>query len=462
MMGFLVPAMLVFSTHYAEAEGDGYGSGGIAKYTLSASEPVAFFAFLQRYFPVHCQDQGTPCNVSFDCGQAGRASLCVDDSCTQTFGNHVFGLHLVNLSARPYGLMDNVDVERHFTDKLSKAFRSNTYDAFMDISAVLYAADLDKYGTALRRDHVPFLVLEWDDDMGHTWYSLIVQVSTSQLILELVSNTKPSSAPLIVKDNLQRLPSFVFALNNVSTASAAVLVPLGISKGVSNMEAVSQFYTEEMFAVEKHSATSGSTILRALSLSHSTLLVRLVERSPIATSGKFKISDLEAAKLQAHQMSSTDEFCGVDKWYDNHFAYDAFWNTSLDEFKAAFDKRGRIYHIFGDCKPSTRPGPGTNIYVVDPTGDAVQVDGKWKHCPEGGSGDALQNPCAQGNCYKYQASQRCSAKLDNLCAEVKLGNSTCTDCCYLRWHLLEDAGCRNADVVNYCIPHGDARLDVVV
>lgn len=41
--------------------------------------------------------------------------------------------------------MDNIDVERHFTDKLSKAFKSNTYDAFMDISVILYAADLDAY-----------------------------------------------------------------------------------------------------------------------------------------------------------------------------------------------------------------------------------------------------------------------------------------------------------------------------
>lgn len=62
-------------------------------------------------------------------------------------------------------------------------------------------------------------------------------------------------------------------------------------------------------------------------------------------------------------MSHSNEFCGVDKWYDNHFAYDAFWNTSLDKFKAAFDKHDRIYHIYGDCKPSKMRGPGTNIYV---------------------------------------------------------------------------------------------------
>merc|ERR1712113_644269 len=222
---------------------------------------------------------------------------------------------------------------------------------------------------------------------------------------------------------------------------------------VSSISAVSSFYTEELFAVETQSSSSGSAVLRTFTLPHSTLLVRVVQRPALATSGTFKVSDLEAVKLSAHKMSTTDEFCGVDKWYDNHFAYDAFWNISLDAFKAAFDKHDRIYHIFGDCKKVV--GPGTIIYVVDPAGDAVQVDGKWKHCPEGGSGDALEDPCLQGSCHKYSPPDQCSRKLNGLCATEKLLNSTCTDCCYLNWKLLADAGCQNADVVNYCIPVSD-------
>jgi len=412
---------------------------------------------------VHCQDQGTVCNASFNCGQAGRAALCLDEACTYpSSGEHVFGLHLVNVSARPYGPMDNIDVERHFTYKLGEAFKSKTYDAFMDVSVVLYAADLDRYVVALQRDHVDFLVLRWMDDSGEPRYSLIVQVSTSQLILELVSSTKPTSVSSFVEENIQRLPSHVFALNNVSTASPAILVPLAISKGVSNISAVSKFYTEEMFAVETHSSTSESHILRTFSPQHSTLLVRLVQRPASATRGPFKLSDLEKAKHSAHAMAGTDEFCGVDKWYDNHFAYDAFWNTSLDAFKDAFDKHGRTYHIFGDCLPSKVRGPGTNIYVVDPTGDAVQVDGVWKNCPRGGSGDALGNPCSQGSCQKYQATKQCTQKLNALCSTVKLRNNTCTDCAYLHWQLLASASCRNADVVNYCISSSEAHLNVVI
>lgn len=298
---------------------------------------------------------------------------------------------------------------------------------------------------------MPFIVLRWADDEGHVWYSVIVQVSSSQLVLELVSARRPASVTSILEDDLQRLPASVFAANNVSTASPAILVPLAVSKGASNLDQTSRFYIEEMLASEVHTSTSGRVTLKAFALQNATLLVRVLERPDSQTLGSFKISDLELAKLSAHEMAHTDDFCGVDKWYDNHFAYDAFFNASLDVYKANFDQHRRVYHIFGDCKPSKISGPGTNIYVVDPTGDAVQLDGYWEHCPEGGSGDALQDPCSQGACSKYLPAARCTTALQAFCHPVKLRNDTCTDCCYLKWKVLQEAGCNNADVVNFCV-----------
>merc|ERR1712136_645009 len=92
-----------------------------------------------------------------------------------------------------------------------------------------------------------------------------------------------------------------------------------------------------------------------------------------------KVADLEKAKNEAHTMAHEDIFCGVDKWYDNHFAYDQR-SSSLDSFKSSFDENGRIYHIFGSCSSSSM----TNMYVVDPTGEAIQLDGSWTSCPSGG------------------------------------------------------------------------------
>eukprot|EP00662_Eupelagonemidae_sp_cell21_P030414 gene30414-23839_t len=88
--------------------------------------------------------------------------------------------------------MDNVDVEARFTAKLRAAFAAGEYDAFMDFTMgrvlmVLYATSLAPYAASFQRDRVPFLALRWADDRGAVWHSLIVQVSTSQLVLELVS-----------------------------------------------------------------------------------------------------------------------------------------------------------------------------------------------------------------------------------------------------------------------------------
>ena len=57
---------------------------------------------------------------------------------------------------------------------------------------------------------------------------------------------------------------------------------------------------------------------------------------------------------------------------------------TLDPYKAAFDQHGwRYYHAWGGA-----PGP-ENIYVVDPTGDSIQLDGAWTGgAPAGVAGDA--------------------------------------------------------------------------
>merc|ERR1712064_179442 len=122
-------------------------------------------------------------------------------------------------------------------------------------------------------------------------------------------------------------------------------------------------------------------------------------------------------------------------------------SSSLDSFKSSFDENGRIYHIFGSCSSSSM----TNMYVVDPTGEAIQLDGSWTSCPSGGSGDALQNACSQGTCSSYTPTSSCSSKLDTLCSSVKQQNNVCTDCIYTRWSTFSSAGCHNADAVNYCV-----------
>uniref|UniRef100_A0A7S2BX76 Uncharacterized protein n=1 Tax=Florenciella parvula TaxID=236787 RepID=A0A7S2BX76_9STRA len=93
-----------------------------------------------------------------------------------------------------------------------------------------------------------------------------------------------------------------------------------------------------------------------------------------------------------------------------------------------------------------------NMYVVDPSGDAIQWDASYdSDMPEWyvyAADDALQNLCTQGNCTGYTATDECTAKLTELCSEDEfLG---CMDCVHWKWDELTAAGCYNTDTVQFC------------
>lgn len=236
-------------------------------------------------------------------------------------------------------------------------------------------------------------------------------------------------------------------------ATEGVLAVLAVSKAVSNITAAKIFYEQDLMFVVNHTHELEAASLMTVALTHGSAQVRFVQRPDTATHGTFKVHHLEAVKHSAHEMALSDEFCGVDKWFDNHFAYDQKL-TKLDIFKANFDRHAQKYHIFGDC---TTVGPGghwrhpTDIYVVDPTGDTVQLNGVWDVCPKGGWGDALLDACYQGNCSRFAPASTCSAALALRCGHVARQNDLCTDCAYSQWRNLATQGCTNADVVNFCI-----------
>ena len=136
-------------------------------------------------------------------------------------------------------------------------------------------------------------------------------------------------------------------------------------------------------------------------------------------------------KNEAHTMANEDIFCGVRQV--------VMTTTSL----VIRDLRASILskiHIFGSCSSSSM----TNMHVVDPTGEAIQLDGSWTSCSSGGSSDALQKACSQGTCSSCTPTSSCSSQLDTLCSSVKQQNDVCTDCICTRWSTFSSAGCDNA------------------
>ena len=136
-----------------------------------------------------------------------------------------------------------------------------------------------------------------------------------------------------------------------------------------------------------------------------------------------EISKWRTLRSRRTRRAHEDIFGGVDKLCDNHFSYDQIFEPGI--YKSSFDSTGDSITF------------STNMYVVGPTEEAIQLDGSWTSYPSGGSGDALQNAV--------------ELFVEALCSSVKQENEVCTNCINTRWRTFSSAGCHIADVVNYCV-----------
>ena len=124
-------------------------------------------------------------------------------------------------------------------------------------------------------------------------------------------------------------------------------------------------------------------------------------------------------------MAHEDIFCGVDKRCYYHFACNQMSSSGI--YNISFDST---------CDSITS---STNMHVVDPTGETIQLDGSWTSCP---SGD-LVTP--------FKVPSTCSSERDTVCSSVKQENEVCTDCIYIRWSAFSLAECDTADVGNFSV-----------
>ena len=102
--------------------------------------------------------------------------------------------------------------------------------------------DLPDYADALFADDVNFLAGAWTADSGDSWYSVIVHVPHTQMIIELVSTTSPGSGYL----NLDGLESRISPRQETrfaSTEADGILQAVAVTRAASNMSSIDYFYT---------------------------------------------------------------------------------------------------------------------------------------------------------------------------------------------------------------------------
>ena len=462
------PSPLLVLSLVVAAYGDGYGHG-MGKSTYAASDPLKCYAFFDTFLPVRCQDPPSFgfCNSTGECYTSGRASLCNaadilpgGGACTypnSSMGARAgvrpglpkkraapaqdFGLHAVNVSSRP-GYASILQAEAIFDARWARAVGAGELNAVLDYATMLFAPSLDGYLDAFDAAGVDHLLVgPWADDENNAHASVLVR-ACGMIILELVSSKIPAprKSTVVIADGLSRLPAAVFRKLHTSTQDPRVLQPLGVSKAASDLDAVDAFYAGPMRGEKCHGAAAGGADVVVYALPGAGAVVRFLRRGADAA-----VRELETLKKDARAAYHVDAFCGVDKWYDNHYDY-VQYDVALDDFREAFVAFGAAHHVFGN---GTVP---YNVYVGDPTGDSIQLVGAWREPPALARGDALTDACTQGNCGRFTATAACAAAL-RADEALRGAKTNCTDALYgARWADLVAATCTNADVVNFCVP----------
>ena len=164
------------------------------------------------------------------------SSLALRGRRLQSPGNG-FGLHCVNVSNHlTTGGLSTAEVEAHFNDKLGDM---TAYDSFMDYSVSFHTSNLAAYATAFDKDSVPYYAATWasvTDNTASTYSSLIVQVPSTQMVLELISSGTLSGVARTVHESTevrasQRALAMIDELSSQNTGS--VLTPVSVNRAAS-------------------------------------------------------------------------------------------------------------------------------------------------------------------------------------------------------------------------------------
>eukprot|EP00493_Phyllostaurus_siculus_P023310 UN23646 len=150
-----------------------------------------------KYLPVECADDSCPDNTC-TCGTQGRVALKTGIiGKNGTLGvSSGFGIHTVNAygkdhsRAKASGELTVADIEALFDERIGDF---STFTPWSDYNTGLYTKILDSYISAFTSDKVPFKLYSYKYKSS-TYYSLVVHVKTTQVVLELISQNKPSTS----------------------------------------------------------------------------------------------------------------------------------------------------------------------------------------------------------------------------------------------------------------------------
>lgn len=370
---------VIYAVALGVAEGRGNSSYfGMYKATWAVSDPIhTTYPFLTHYLGNLPTDNNCP-DLTCACGTQGRTEL----NGTHGYGSeNLFGMHTVNAAGvnnsrmEASGAYSLEEVEAIWGDAMGDM---SVYDTFMDNHLALWAPTLAPYSSAFDADQVNYLALRWHDD-GATYYSLIVHLPSSQVVVEFISDEAPALDWMDVQETRHHF------FGAPPATAPGQLDPLHVSRFVSDLDEIEAFYEAVM---ETKPNAVDSPLDKADPASK-----RIVYGGPGSFTPKVSLSFVHRTEKRHRAFSATwfqKYTVGVGRtymknytdcwpiWGDNHVAVQLDHvdseALSLDDAIANLNKIDwHLHHPFkGGCKAPGDCGP-SDIYMMDPSGWTTQL-----------------------------------------------------------------------------------------
>jgi hypothetical protein len=358
---------------------------GVAKSTYAVSNTKTSLAWIEKYLPVE-EASGCPNNIC-KCGTQGRVQLSTAD------GSKGFGLHMVwapgqdNQRANANGGWSVKQVESIVAEgigQLSETYSSSANARGWTDNAVTLRASsgLDSYVQAFKEGGENYITGTVQTGKTTT-YAVLVNIPSTTVILELQSSSCSSCS----EQSLGARAATELGGDAAAPNSAKVLQPVKVSRAVTSVQAVIDFY-KAVFLVDPASSTTDADGTKIVAFiveeGLTTVLLQFVERP--GQTGKHTSQWFATFQDTTNRKYMGTSYKGCwDIWGDNHVALDQL-SSSMDVYWPRLKKAG--YPLWMHSTPG-----GVHMYAQDPSGWQIQFDGTFNNPPS----DVW--PRAQQNCY---------------------------------------------------------------
>ena len=361
-----------------------------AKNVYATTRPVLDHEWTPLLFP-ELYDQF---NSESSCGSGSKFLFM--DTCSQ--------IHSPMTTYHPEGKTTVSYVEEQYSLKWEYIRNSDkpVYDAFLDNTVAYWVDDLAKYHSLWTEVGADMVYLRWyvknpnanADVASKTYYSLLTHngdATTGSTLTqyEIISDTFSSLTDDIINTKLIDSEQRIFFDSNTDYRSFSVgceIVPIGARRAVTSLDDNIEWY-KTIFAssivedtqviVDEYEDSNGNTVKYAhikLYPSTESTTISFFERDSVSgTYGDFSVLDFEKAMTDTHNENMVSPFCGIDRWFDMHYAIMFGDTTTSEKVFAAMMESGEKYTVYREWKVPSDNSMPVFVYMTEPNGHSVQL-----------------------------------------------------------------------------------------